>query len=184
MKAPGKIYLAPNPPQSNGFVGLAWTDKDDILEPVEHIRKDALLELLKPERALAFSDEYERGCIVNGDLTLEPCFIARVGNCWAHGKTGHEALAEAEAKAWEDMPVETRIESFKAQFPSLDIKAQCAEFYKWHHILTGSCTMGRDSFNKSYGLEMDKEYTVEYFLEITSNAFGGQIIRQLKESYS
>ena len=43
--------------------------------------------------------------------------------------------------------------------------------------------MGRDSFVKSHGLDMDKEYTVKYFLDITSDAYGKDIIRQLKESY-
>ena len=51
MNAPDKIYLAPNPPMANanrdGFVGLAWNSKDDILEPEEYIRKDALLEWAK-----------------------------------------------------------------------------------------------------------------------------------------
>lgn len=47
MKAPDKIYLAAVEPQLNGYAGLAWTDAEDIIEPIEYIRKDAVLELLQ-----------------------------------------------------------------------------------------------------------------------------------------
>ena len=43
--------------------------------------------------------------------------------------------------------------------------------------------MGRDEFVKAHGLSMDKDYTIAYFLEITANAYGGNIIKQLKASY-
>ena len=100
-----------------------------------------------------------------------------------YGETLKEAYAEAEAKAMEKMPLEERLSKFKTEFPSLQTMATCAEFYKWHHILTGSCTMGRDQFVKSRGLDMEKEYTVEYFLSITEYAYGRDAIRQLKEMY-
>ena len=72
---------------------------------------------------------------------------------------------------------------FVAEYPSLGTKAKCAEFYRWHHILTGSCTMGRNEFVKAHELDMDKDYTVGYFLTITANSFGGEIIKQLRELY-
>jgi len=125
-----------------------------------------------------------KGRIIKDDLTTEPCYIARVDNSFAHGKTNREALADATKKALEDMPVEKRIAKFKAEFPSLSKKAKCSEFYEWHHILTGSCTMGRDNFIKSHNLDMNKKYTVEYFLDITSGSYGKDIIKQLKESYT
>jgi len=124
-----------------------------------------------------------KGRIVKNDFTTELCYIARVDNSWAHGKTSHEAVADATVKALEDMPIEDRIAKFKAEFPSLATKAKCSEFYKWHHTLTGSCTMGRDEFIKSHGLDMNKKYTVKYFITITSGSYGGSIIKRLKESY-
>ena len=126
---------------------------------------------------------YAQGRIVNGDLTTTPCYIARVENCFAHGETLKSAYADAEAKAMEQMPLEDRLSKFKTEFPSLQDTATCATFYKWHHILTGSCTMGRDLFVSSHGLDMEKEYTVEYFLSITADAYGRDAIRQLKEMY-
>ena len=60
MKAPDKIYV-----DNFGCYAIEPRESHSIIagEEVCYIRKDALLELLKPERALAFSDEYERGCI-------------------------------------------------------------------------------------------------------------------------
>ena len=83
----------------------------------------------------------------------------------------------------EEMPLEARLEKFKEEFPSLEGKATCATFYKWHHILTGSCRMGRDKFVQAHGLDMDAEYTVEYFLSITSESYGSNEIRKLREMY-
>lgn len=79
--------------------------------------------------------------------------------------------------------MEERLAKFKAEFPSLLAVATCATFYKWHHILTGSCAMGRNEFVKSHSLDMEKEYTVEYFLDIVKDSYGRAAIRQLREMY-
>lgn len=139
---------------------------DDVPTLIDHVRGD-----------------HARGRIINADFTTAPCYIARVDNYFAHGDTLHKAVIDAEAKALENMPIEERIAKFKAEFASLSTKAKCSEFYKWHHLLTGSCTMGRDAFVKSYNLDMNKKYTVEYFLDITSDSYGKEIIKQLKQSY-
>jgi hypothetical protein len=83
----------------------------------------------------------------------------------------------------ESLPLEERLRKFKDAFPRLDTEASCREFYDWHHILTGSCTMGRDEFVKAHGLDMDKRYTVGYFLDITESAYGGDAIRELRKLY-
>ena len=49
MAVPDKIYLQ-TAGITNGFVGLAWIDKNFNGEPIEYIRKDALLELLEAEK--------------------------------------------------------------------------------------------------------------------------------------
>ena len=126
---------------------------------------------------------YAKGRILNSDLTLTPCYIARVDNSFAHGTTLRKAVEDAAAKAIENMPIEQRIEKFVDEFPSLETKAKCEDFYNWHHILTGSCEMGRKRFVIEHGLDMQKEYTVRYFLDITTKSYGGEIIIKLKSSY-
>ena len=121
--------------------------------------------------------------IINDDFTTTQCYVARVGNYWAHGDSLRKAFEDAQAKVLKDSPVEDRIASFKVEFPKLSATAKCSEFYRWHHILTGSCTMGRNEFVKAHELDMDKDYTVGYFLTITANSFGGEIIKQLRELY-
>ena len=126
---------------------------------------------------------YARGFLVQKDLTLKPCYIARHGNFFAHGETLKEAVRDAVAKWTKNRPLEERLADFCKQFPTSETTAKCSVFYDWHSILTGSCRMGRDQFVKEHGLDMEQEYTVEYFLKITRNAYGGDVIRQLEERY-
>ena len=42
--------------------------------------------------------------------------------------------------------------------------------------------MGREQFCKEKGLDIDAEYTVREFISLTENAYGGDTIKQLKES--
>ena len=47
MKAPDKIYLATTEEVQNldtSFVGIAHSDPQDIVEPIEYVRKDAFIE--------------------------------------------------------------------------------------------------------------------------------------------
>ena len=123
------------------------------------------------------------GYIVKNDLTLEPCYIAKVGNSFAHGNTLKEAVADAEAKEMEDMPIEERIKKFVEVFGALDSEHTGKEFYDWHHILTGSCRMGRDEFCKTHNVDLKKKYSVRYFLDITKVSYGSNVIKQVREFY-
>ena len=123
------------------------------------------------------------GYIVKDDLTLSPCYIAKAGNSFAHGFTLKEAVADAEAKELENMPVGERIKKFVETFGSLDSEHTGKEFYDWHHILTGSCRMGRDEFCKAHDVDFTKKYTVRYFLEITKESYGGDIIKLIGKEY-
>lgn len=127
--------------------------------------------------------DYAQGRILCCDFTTTPCYLAKVDNCIAHGKTLKEAVADAESKATNMRPVEERISRFKESFPSLETQAKGYEFYRWHYTLTGSCAMGRDQFIRERELDMEKEFTVQYFLDITQTAYGGSVIRQLLKSY-
>lgn len=124
-----------------------------------------------------------RGYIVTEDLTLESCFIAKVGDYFAHGKTLEEAVTDAKAKEVEKLPIEERIANFKETFGPLNSEHIGEEFYVWHNILTGSCRMGRDEFCKAHGIDLSKKYTVKYFLDITKDSYGGDVIRLIRESY-
>ena len=128
------------------------------------------------------------GFIIKFDMTLIPCYVAKAGNYFAHGKTLKDAVKDAEAKEMGEMPIEERIEKFKEVFGSLDSEHTGKEFYDWHHILTGSCLMGRDKFCKENGIDLTKKYSVRYFLNITKNSYGGDIIKKIineltKEQY-
>ena len=121
------------------------------------------------------------GFIIGFDMTLIPCYVAKAGNSFAHGKTIKDAVKDAEAKEVREMPIEERIEKFIEVFGSLDSEHTGKEFYDWHHILTGSCRMGRDKFCEENGIDLTKKYSVRYFLQITKNSYGGDVIKQIIE---
>lgn len=120
-----------------------------------------------------------KGYIVNQDLTTAPCYIAKDNEGrFAHGETFEQARKSLEKKAMEDMDEEERIDKFLENFDtSKSYKGK--EFYDWHHILTGSCEFGRNSFVKNNGIDLDKEYSVEYFLSITESCYGGEVIKKI-----
>ena len=123
-----------------------------------------------------------KGKIVRGDMGTETAYIVKGGSCFAHGRTLHEALAALEDKLFEDMPVEARIDAFAAEFEPGAART-VADFYDWHHKLTGSCTQGRDAFARDHGLKMDDAMTPEEFIRLTCDAYGGRVIRQLAGRY-
>ncbi len=128
-------------------------------------------------------DNYAKGAILNSDLTLTPCFIARVDNCFAHGETLHDAVRDARKKALNHTPVETRIQRFVQEYPDPDKPAPFAELFDWHNILTGSCLFGRNQFVEQHQLDTNAEYSPRFFIELTKDDFGGKIIQQLAEAY-
>ena len=125
-----------------------------------------------------------RGRILQDDLTTEDCYIVKQGSLFAHGETLRKAMDALRDKLFEDMPEDERIAEFvKAhewgkQYPSVD-------YYEWHHRLTGSCDMGRSEFAKRHGYKLtdDELLTVEEFIKLTENSYGGSVIRKLREAY-
>lgn len=59
MKAPDKIFL----PDDIDWPSAAILTLGNQPGDVEYIRKDVLMELLKPEHDVAYCEDYERGCI-------------------------------------------------------------------------------------------------------------------------
>ena len=124
-----------------------------------------------------------KGEIVNSDLTTTPCFIVKQDGNFAHGDTLAEAMSALRDKLFEDMPEEERISAFIAEH-RLGVPYPCRDLYEWHHRLTGSCDMGRAQFARDHGIDVDAETrTVEEFIELTRNAYGGEVIRHLEAAY-
>ena len=75
------------------------------------------------------------------------------------------------------------IEKFMEKFKKKGEKYPGTEFFEWHHYLTGSCLMGRKSFVRNHGLDLDALYTVDEFIALCEDDYGGEIIRQLKKRW-
>lgn len=120
-----------------------------------------------------------KGTIINRDLTETPCYIAKEGKYFAHGKTLAEAHEGLQEKLFYEMPVEKRIMEFW-KCHERGVKYPTKDFFEWHHKLTRSCLMGRQQFAKDHGVDLEGEMTVEEFIELTKNSFGGDIIKKLE----
>ena len=119
---------------------------------------------------------------MNDDFTLTPCYIAKGHNKFAHGETIEKAIEDLQNKIFEDMDPDEAIEMFLKEFSDLDKKYPAKSFYIWHNRLTGSCEMGRNSFVRNGGYDLENDtFTVQEFIDITKNAFGGDIIKQLEK---
>lgn len=149
------------------FCGQKVYQIDDVPTLIDHVHGNAA-----------------KGRILRDDLSTEDCYIAKQGSLFAHGVTLRAAMDSLRDKLFEDMPEEERIAEFvKAhewgkQYPS-------ADYYDWHHRLTGSCDMGRSEFAKRHGYRLtdDELLTVEEFIKLTENSYGGSVIRKLREAY-
>ena len=72
---------------------------------------------------------YAKGYILRSDLTTIPCFIAKYGDYFAHGKTLAEAREDAQAKYEENLPFDELIDG--------------KELFYSHNIIAGSRLFGR-----------------------------------------
>lgn len=124
-----------------------------------------------------------KGFIVKNDLQLEPCYIVNENNQFAHGDTLKDAFMSLQEKLYDDSTEEERIEAFKKQFPEYDVKYDNMDLFVYHHVLTGSCRMGREAFMSNKGLSLDGKTSVREFVELTKSAYGGDIIKKLPEAY-
>lgn len=122
------------------------------------------------------------GAIITADLSLNKCFVVKQDGKFAHGYPLRNAMSALADKLFEDMPADERIERFWGEFTP-GVKYPAKLFYDWHHRLTGSCEMGRRQFAEDHGIDVETaKYTPEEFIELTENAYNGQIIRRLKEA--
>lgn len=124
-----------------------------------------------------------KGYIFQSDLQFNPCFVVKENNQFAHGDTLRDAFTSLQEKLYDDITEEERIEAFKKKFPNYDTKYDNRDLFVYHHVLTGSCRMGRESFVADKGLSLDGKTSVREFVELTKNAYGGEIIKRLAKEY-
>lgn len=124
-----------------------------------------------------------KGFIVKNDLQFDPCYVVKENNQFAHGDTLKDAFMSLQEKLYDDSTVEERIEAFKKQFPEYDVKYDNRDLFVYHHVLTGSCRMGREAFMSNKGLSLDGKTSVREFVKLTQDAYGGDIIKKLPEAY-
>lgn len=124
-----------------------------------------------------------KGFVVGTDLQLIPCYIVRDGDMFAHGETLRNAFDSLQEKLYNDSTEEERIEAFKKKFPEYDVKYSNRDLFTYHHVLTGSCKMGRETFVANRGLSLDGETSIREFVELTKDSYGGEIIKRLPMIY-
>ena len=125
---------------------------------------------------------YAVGYVLENNVNLVPCYIAKGEGCFAHGETLRKAYNALKAKIEGNKPVDERIADFIAEFPDVDAKVDAARLYNWHHALTGSCEMGRRVFCEEHGVDYQHgTYSVREFIGICKDAYGSDTIRKLSE---
>ena len=128
-------------------------------------------------------DNIAQGFILQRDLTLKPCYIVKERNKFVHGDTLHDAFSALQEKLYDNNTEEERIEAFRKKFPEYDTQYPNRDLFAYHHVLTGSCRMGRESFCEDKGISLDGSTTVREFVELTKDSYGSDIIRKLPEAY-
>ena len=124
-----------------------------------------------------------KGFILQADMTLKPCYIAKGNNMFAHGNTINEAVISLRNKVFANLDVDERVAEFKKAF-SPNRKYPNRDFYEWHGRLTGSCEMGRRQFAESHNIDIEHgRMTVKEFCNLTENSYGGEIVKMIAEPY-
>ena len=121
-----------------------------------------------------------KGCILQSDLTLTPCHVVKENGKFAHGNTLREAFEALQEKLYDESTEEERLQKFREHFPDFSAKYPARELFTWHHILTGSCKAGRESFCRDHGIDIDKyTFTIHEFISLTKDSYGGETIKKL-----
>ena len=99
-----------------------------------------------------------------GDLDkLKPCYLAKVGNHWAHGKTVKEAVQDATDKAVGDMDQSEVVAEIKSTG-----KVTVAQY----RAITGACREGCRHFLQTIGKPDATELNLEEAKELTKGQYG------------
>ena len=128
-------------------------------------------------------DNVAQGFILQSDLQTKPCYIVKENNKFAHGETLRDAFTSLQEKLYDNSTEKERIDAFKKKFPYFDTPYPNRDLFVYHHVLTGSCLMGRKLFCEKMSIDMDGATTVRDFIRLTKDSYGGEVIRQLPEAY-
>lgn len=133
---------------------------------------------------LSIHGDFAKGYTITDDFITASCYIARDNSMgmFAHGETLQNAYNALQEKCLEEMSEEQRIDKFLQVFEK-DTKYSGKAFYEWHHFLTGSCEFGRKEFFKQVGATFEDLFTVDEFIRLTENAYGGRTIKLLKQRW-
>ena len=137
-----------------------------------------------PTTITRIRDNIAVGFILQGDLTLRPCYIIKEGNKFAHGDTLHDAMLSLQEKLFDNSTEEERIAKFIERFPLLNSPYPAKELFTYHHILTGSCRMGREQFCRNKGINIESDsFSIQEFINLTKDQYNGSIILKLQQHY-
>ena len=92
-------------------------------------------------------------------------------------------MEDATAKDMRSKPVEERISETVKKYPDPLAQIPNSELFTMHHFLTGSCEFGRKQFCERHGISLDDSMTMEQFISLTINDYGGSVIKQLADAY-
>ena len=160
--------------------GYGYGDGDDIKE----INENTVYKIDNTNTIItSIRGNVAQGFIIEKNTKLVPCFVVKENNKFAHGTTLRDAFTSLQEKLYDDSTEEERIGAFKKKFPSYDAKYDNRDLFTYHHVLTGSCRMGRESFVASKGLSLDGKTTIREFVELTKDAYGGNVIKKLPKVY-
>ena len=164
--------------------GYGYGSGDDSGDGVKEVNGDTVYIVdYVPTIIKSVRDNIAQGFILQRDLTLKPCYIVKEQNMFAHGDTLHDAFTALQEKLYDNSTEEERIEAFRKKFPEYDTLYPNRDLFTYHHVLTGSCRMGRESFCKDKGIDLDGSTTVREFVELTKDSYGGDVICKLPEVY-
>ena len=168
----------------DGYGGFADGFGDGFDDSVKEVNGDTVYIVDGVQTIIkSVRDNIAQGFVLQRDLTLTPCYIVKEQNKFAHGNTLHDAFTALQEKLYDDSTEEERIEAFRNKFPEYDTPYSNRDLFAYHHVLTGSCRMGRESFCKDKGIDLNGNTTVREFIELTKGSYGGDVICKLPEVY-
>ena len=130
-----------------------------------------------------------KGYILNNDLTLTPCFIAKNDSLFnralfAHGDNLKSALSALQDGIIIRLNVDERVKAFVNAHPNGNTTYTVEHFSTWHFRLTGSYNLGCNYFADSNGLNTTDNMTVLEFIKLAKkDEYCSKIIKQLTQHY-
>lgn len=124
-----------------------------------------------------------KGFTIVRNSERKPCYIVKDNSKFAHGDTLHDAFRSLQEKLYDNSTEEQRLQAFIKKFPEYDKPYSNEDLFTYHHVLTGSCRMGRQDFCTNHGIDLSGKTTVRKFVTLTMNSYGGDIIMKLPKLY-